>query len=156
MAKQYLTPEQQAEFDRVIKAGQAVGPDGKAVNEEGLYEKALVAAEVDVDAAKRYDAVQKQFVLTAARDFGEKSIDVLAAQPDLQGTSSKVPLFGRDNVEFNMARSKEVRNVATGETSTVHGNLVIGVNNALTNRQAGEYKALVADLKADAAKRLTD
>lgn len=151
-----ITAEQKGSVKDMLSSGLAVGPDGVTVVEEGLFERAIPALGQTEESQRLAKEVNEVFVSTVAEVFGNKGLDQMAKNSDLQQATATVPMLGRDHVELSLVRTKEVRNVSNGEISTKYGVLDIGVKTTMANKQAGDLKKIRAGISEDAAKRLTE
>jgi hypothetical protein len=151
-----ITADQKSSVRDILNSGIAPGPDGVTVVEEGLYDRAVPLLGQTEEVMRDAKEVNEVFVSLTADVFGNKVLDQMEKHADLQQVTATIPMIGRDHVELSMLRSKEVRNVGTGETSTKYGVLDIGVKQAVGNKQAGELKKIRAGLSEDALKRLTE
>lgn len=105
--------------------------------------------EEDVKRLQKHNAV---FFPAAAKAVGELAVKEFKSHKDLESVNAGFPLVGRDKFNVGVARERQVRNVATGETSTVYGSLSASLNTHSTRTARGDMHIVASDLKEAALK----
>ncbi len=123
--------------------------NGKVVVPKDLYVQNLPedVSEADIRKVQKHNST---FMPAITKAIGELAVKEFKADKKLDAVEADIPLVGRDKFSVDIKRSKEVRNISTGETRTVFGTMSAGVTTYAANKARGEMHLVAEELKASA------
>jgi hypothetical protein len=142
MSLEKLTPKQ-LQLAKAYEDAFVFDAEGNATVPKEHVENNLSEG-LDMDTVKRVQAELLMHTNASVLGLGNKSIDLLKANPGLSSTSTKFKI-GQDSISASFTRSVNMRNPGTGEAfvrqGVGHGKLLAGAN-----AKNAAYKQIVEDL----------
>lgn len=124
---------------------------GVATVSADLYVKTLPEG-LSKEVVQQVQQHNSLFAAAGLLALGEESIATMKKHKGLDKTSLEVGATGKDSFSFQFARSKEVRDVSSGETSTKFGAGSVGFNmyGVGSRGEVKKVKNLLAERAAEA------
>lgn len=107
-----------------IKSGISISKDGTVTIAEDLYIKQLPES-IDPKVLAEAQKHTSQFIAAAAYVMGDKALDIMKKNAEINEVSMEIPTVGKDALNFNFKRSREVPNVAGDGKITKYGSMTV-------------------------------
>ena len=121
-----------------IKAGIEIdSATGTATKVDNVYEASLPEG-VTIDQVNAIGKHRTRFTAASAKAVGELAQAAMVANNKLESVEVAIPMGKYDTLNLKSSREKEIRNVATGETSVSYGHLSTPVIKSRSVNNSGE------------------
>lgn len=131
-----------------------ISKEGVATVKEGAFERTLEGTGLTLEQAEKASAHIGNLAAATVLAFGEKAVDVVAKNKDLDRISIVLPTTGKDSIKADYFRSKDYPNPKEGGTKTVHGVVTVQAETygAGNRGQVKAARAVINELALAAAK----